>query len=40
MGDSRVTLLALSADLREVGRKKKKRRRKKRSVCGRGLPCS
>ncbi len=39
MGDSRVTLLAVSAELRKVGRKKK-RRRKKRSVCGRGLPCS
>jgi hypothetical protein len=31
MGDSRVTLLAVSAELRKVGRKKKKRRRKKRS---------
>jgi len=40
MGDLRVTLLALSAELRKVGRKKKKKRRKKRSVCGRGLPCS
>jgi hypothetical protein len=40
MGDSRVTLLAVSAESRKVGRKKKKRRRKKRSVCGRVLPCS
>jgi hypothetical protein len=39
MGDSRVTLLAVSAESRKVGRKKKKRR-KKRSVCGRVLPCS